>query len=64
MLLVGGGMFSLDICNLQELRERVRGGVAQREADEELEEWVAGVLARKEIKEEVKRRVERELGGK
>lgn len=61
-------MFSLDVCNVQELRERVRGntewGVAQREAEEEFEEWVAGVLARKEIKEEVKRRVERELGGK
>ncbi|RPB04087.1 hypothetical protein L873DRAFT_1840591 [Choiromyces venosus 120613-1] len=66
MTLVGGGMFAMDVCSLQELRERVHAGMggkdaAAREAEEEFEEWLASVLARKERKEEVRRMVEREM---
>lgn len=68
MLLVGGGMFALDVCSVGELRMKARASgdwsETQRAAEEEFEEWVVGVLARKEMKEEVKRRVEREMGGK
>lgn len=60
-------MFSLDVCNLQELRDRVQSstdwGETQKAAEEEFEEWVVGVLARKELKDEVKRRVEKEVKG-
>lgn len=56
MLMVGGGMFSLDVCNLEELRQRVKQNTdwddKAKEAEEEFEEWMVGVLARKERKEE------------
>ena len=69
MMLVGGGMFALDVCSLEELRGRVHEGMggkdaAAREAEEEFEEWLVSVLARKERKEEVKRMVEREREAK
>lgn len=68
MLLVGGGMFALDVCSVGELRVKARASgdwsETQRAAEEEFEEWVVGVLARKEMKEEVKRRVEKEMAGK
>ena len=66
MMLVGGGMFAMDVCSLEELRGRVHEGMggrdaAAREAEEEFEEWLVSVLARKERKEEAKRMVEREV---
>ncbi|KAI5846525.1 hypothetical protein DFP73DRAFT_593598 [Morchella snyderi] len=65
IFLVGGGMVALDVCTLEELRERARKtaavGEAEREAEEEFEEWLVGVLARKEKKEEVRRRVKEEM---
>jgi len=69
MMLVGGGMFAMDVCSLEELRGRVHEGMggkdaAAREAEEEFEEWLVSVLARKERKEEVKRMVEREREAK
>lgn len=68
MLMVGGGMFALNVSSVEELRARARASgdwsETQRAAEEEFEEWVVGVLARKEMKEEVKRRVEREMGQK
>ncbi|KAF8475893.1 hypothetical protein BDZ91DRAFT_197967 [Kalaharituber pfeilii] len=47
--LVGGSMFALDVCNVEELRRK-----------EEMEEWMVGVLARKELRERAKRRAEEE----
>lgn len=65
MMLVGGGMFALDVASVDELRGKVRertggGEKANREAEEEFEEWVVSVLARKERRDAVKRLVERE----
>ncbi|KAF8428712.1 hypothetical protein EV426DRAFT_282573 [Tirmania nivea] len=74
--LVGGGMFALDVTDIEELRRKVRGddGLGgevmgdkwrelkrlEREAEEEMEEWMVSVLARKEVKERARRRVEEE----
>ena len=43
MMLVGGGMFAMDVCSLEELRGRVHEGMggrdaAAREAEEEFED--------------------------
>lgn len=66
VLLVGGGMLVLDVCNVEELRVRTRASAewkeTQREAEEEFEEWMVGVLARKEVREEARRRVEKGIG--
>ncbi|KAI5801673.1 hypothetical protein DFH27DRAFT_64897 [Peziza echinospora] len=68
--LVGGAMFALDVCNVEELRTRLKGddGLGgdmmpeaykelkrkEREAEEEMEEWMVQILARKEVKERAK----------
>ncbi|RPA78903.1 hypothetical protein BJ508DRAFT_150727 [Ascobolus immersus RN42] len=59
MMLVGGGMVAMDVTNMEELRERVRGwageteqsGEERRREEEEWEEWMVGILARGELKE-------------
>lgn len=58
-------MFALDVCTLEELRQRVKEKTEwteeQRAAEEEFEEWIVGVLARKERKEEIRKRVLEEV---
>ncbi|KAH8152909.1 uncharacterized protein LAJ45_03135 [Morchella importuna] len=68
IFLVGGSMVALDVCSVDELRERARKSVVgeeelakEREAEEEFEEWLASVLARKERKEEIRRRVKEDM---
>lgn len=72
-------MFALDVCDVEELRRRVRGedGAGgdllgeeykelkrrEREAEEEVEEWMVAVLARKEVRERARRRVDEMEGG-
>ena len=73
--LVGGGMFAMDVCNIEELRRKVRGddGMGgelmgekwkemkrlEKEAEEEMEEWMVTVLARKELKDRAKEKADR-----
>ena len=74
MTLVGGTLFALDVCTIEELRRRFRdedglGGELlgegwkeikrkEKEAEEEFEEWMVNVLARKEVKERALRRAQ------
>ena len=74
LTLIGGTLFALDVCTVEELRRRFRGedGLGgdllgeewrelkkkEKEAEEEFEEWMVSVLARKEVKERALRRVQ------
>ena len=67
LTLIGGTMFALDVCTVDELRRRFRGedGLGgdllgeewrelkrkEKEAEEEFEEWMVSVLVRKELKD-------------
>lgn len=62
MMMAGGLLWALDISSMEELRQKVRGGMgvdgsgrSEREAEEEWEEWLAVTLARREEKERRRR---------
>lgn len=74
LTLVGGTLFALDVCTIEELRRRFRGEDGrggellgeewrelkrkEKQAEEEFEEWMVSVLARKELKERALRKVQ------
>ena len=71
MTLVGGVLWAFDISTLDEMRQKVRGGLGvdgtgrtESDVEEEFEEWIAGVLKRKDDKEknraEAREKVQRE----
>lgn len=57
-MMVGGALWAFDISGMEELRQRVRGGLGvdgsgreEKDVEEEFEEWLAGTLERKRKKE-------------
>lgn len=63
IMATGGALWYLDIASMEEMRQKVRGGLGvdgtgrtEQEAEEEMEEWLATVLARKEGKDESRAR--------
>ncbi|KZF20421.1 hypothetical protein L228DRAFT_250107 [Xylona heveae TC161] len=58
IMTVGGALYAFDICTLDEMRRKIRGGLgvdgtgrSAEQAEENIEEWIASVMARKEDKE-------------
>ena len=70
VLCTGGVLFAFDIGSLDEMRQRIRGGLgvdgsgrSEEEVEEEWEEWLAGVVERRRRKEERRRREKEGKGG-
>jgi len=64
IMVTGGALWAFDIASMDEMRQRIRGGLgvdgsgrSEQEAEEDMEEWLATVLARKEDKERAADRV-------